>query len=366
MRVFAVTSYGRHTPMTGGRMRRDHLLSGLAELGHEVDRLTLEGRPGAATGVRSVRAALDRSVVARVREADVVLLADVFTAPLAPSVRRTKRPMVLDLCDSPYRLLADAPRRTAADRASYLSQRAQLVPVMHGLAPMVDRLTYISEDDSRVDLRIVPRLPEHTLVPNGIAPELFELPLDGAQGDGYVGWAADWSYAPNRESLSWFAREVVPLLPPAVMDRFLLFGPQDPLRSLGLVGGRLRYGGFAPTLAGLYEGAAVLVAPVLRGAGMKNKVLEPLAAGRPVLTTPEGVKGLPAHVTECVDVADAEPMAFAKAVIRALETPLSPERAAQRRASVSRWTWRGATAAMESALVAAMENRPSRGTARCG
>src|SRR5688500_7959833 len=137
MRFFAVTSYGSHSPMTGGRLRREQLLSGLVERGHSVDRLTLAARPGPATGLRSVLAAVDRSVAARIARADVVLLADVFTAPLALRVRRAGVPVVLDLCDSPYRLVGEAPRRTIGQRVGHLASRAQLVPVMHGLVPLV-------------------------------------------------------------------------------------------------------------------------------------------------------------------------------------------------------------------------------------
>src|SRR4051794_25476664 len=38
LRIIALTSYGEHTAMTGGRLRRDNLLSALAARGHHVAR----------------------------------------------------------------------------------------------------------------------------------------------------------------------------------------------------------------------------------------------------------------------------------------------------------------------------------------
>ncbi|MBM7808016.1 glycosyltransferase involved in cell wall biosynthesis [Geodermatophilus bullaregiensis] len=359
VRIFAATSYGSHTPMTGGRLRREHLLAGLAGRGHSVDRLTLDARPGPASGTRSLVAAVDLRIAGRIRRADVVLLADVFTAPLVPAVRHAGVPVLLDLCDSPYRLLAEAPRDTPARWAVQVFASAQLLAVMHGLVPMVGRLTYISELDAQVDRRTVRRLPPHSLVHNGIAAELFEVPLD-VDDRGYIGWAADWDYPPNQDALRWFAREVATVLPESVLDRVRLFGPRDPLPSLGRARGRLRYAGFVPSLSTLYRGAALLIAPTLWGAGMKNKVLEPLAAGRPVLTTPAGVEGVPVHIASVVDVAEADPRTFARAMEAAVQAAPSPGQAARRRESVRPLTWPSAVEAMESALRAVAEERLDR------
>jgi glycosyltransferase involved in cell wall biosynthesis len=50
--------------------------------------------------------------------------------------------------------------------------------------------------------------------------------------------------------------------------------------------------GFVPDLATLYERAAVTVAPILGGSGVRMKLLEAFQNGVPVITTPEGARGL--------------------------------------------------------------------------
>ena len=54
------------------------------------------------------------------------------------------------------------------------------------------------------------------------------------------------------------------------------------------------------------HGLHVLVYPVERGSGMKVKTLEALAAGVPVVTTPEGAEGVPPSDGVLVAIEDAE------------------------------------------------------------
>lgn len=64
-------------------------------------------------------------------------------------------------------------------------------------------------------------------------------------------------------------------------------------------------------------GARVLVNPVLTGSGVQLKMLDMLMTDRPIVTTTQGTRGLPAEVVALLQVADA-PQAFADAVCFAL------------------------------------------------
>jgi glycosyltransferase involved in cell wall biosynthesis len=66
-------------------------------------------------------------------------------------------------------------------------------------------------------------------------------------------------------------------------------------------------------------GAKVLVNPVMTGSGVQVKMLDMLMTDRPIVTTTQGIRGLPAEVAGLLQVADA-PQAFADAVRRALES----------------------------------------------
>ena len=68
------------------------------------------------------------------------------------------------------------------------------------------------------------------------------------------------------------------------------------------------------------SGAAVVVAPLVSGSGIKNKVLEAMAMARPIVATPLAVEGLAATPDRDVVVADG-PAAFAAAVLGLLDDP---------------------------------------------
>lgn len=356
LRIFACTSYGPHTALTGGRLRRDNVLAALAGRGHEINRLDLPARPGVRSAIAAGKLSLTAEFRRRVRAADIVLMGDVFCMPMMPILSLTGRPTVVDLVDSPYRLVAAAPRGTAAERASALAQSAQLVAVMQVLLPMADAVTYISEEDREVDSARVRRLPPVTIVPNGVHTKLFDVRLTVPPADGYLAWLADWTYAPNRESFVWFAREVAPRLPDTVLARVRLFGTGDP-RTARLCGERVQrlveHAGFVDPLSAVYEGARAIVAPVVRGAGVNNKVLEPLAAGRPVVTTTVGTRGLSAAISERLRVG-ATGDALAAQILNLLIDTYTVADAEFARAAVRSLSWDAAGRAMEAALVGAL------------
>jgi len=65
------------------------------------------------------------------------------------------------------------------------------------------------------------------------------------------------------------------------------------------------------------HGAAVLVNPVMTGSGVQVKMLDMLMTDRPIVTTTQGTRGLPAEVAALLQVAD-NASAFADAVCAAL------------------------------------------------
>jgi glycosyltransferase involved in cell wall biosynthesis len=355
LKIFACTSYGPHTALTGGRLRRDNLLDGLAKRGHEIDRLNVPGRPGISSALAAGRAALTADVRQRARAADVVLLGDVFCLPMMPVLARTGRPTVVELVDSPYRLVGAAPRRTPAERALALFESAQLIPVMQVLLPMADAVTYISAEDSEADRAKVRRLPPVSVVPNGIQSSLSERPLTTPPDDGYLAWLADWNYPPNRESYEWFVEEVAPRLSDDVLERVRTFGAGDP-RSAG--GGDvrweraralMRHAGFVESLPAVYEEARGVIAPVVRGAGVNNKVLEPLAAGRAVVTTAVGTRGLPPEIRAHLRVAETGDE-FVAQMRGLLDSPGTTAEAERGRDAVKLLSWDAAAEKMEDVL----------------
>ena len=96
-------------------------------------------------------------------------------------------------------------------------------------------------------------------------------------------------------SLRWFLHSVLPRIRRRVAMSSVEIVGRDPLPSLravaaGVPGVELL--GYVPDLRPHLARASVYVAPLLLGSGIKNRVLEALAMGKPVVATPLGIQGL--------------------------------------------------------------------------
>jgi polysaccharide biosynthesis protein PslH len=115
----------------------------------------------------------------------------------------------------------------------------------------------------------------------------------------------------------WLARGILPLLRARRRDvRLFLVGdrpPEDLEETDGLV-----VTGVVPDLAPYYARAAVAVAPLRLGGGMRVKVVEALASGKPVVATPLAVSGLAVEDGEQVLLAETDEE-FAECIARLLD-----------------------------------------------
>ena len=71
--------------------------------------------------------------------------------------------------------------------------------------------------------------------------------------------------------------------------------------------------------------ATLAVTPPAVARGVQNKILEALAAGVPILTTPRVAKGLPVGAAQHVFVAERETEAFCPALLKLTGNPLALE-----------------------------------------
>ncbi|PID80697.1 hypothetical protein CSA17_06335 [bacterium DOLJORAL78_65_58] len=88
--------------------------------------------------------------------------------------------------------------------------------------------------------------------------------------------------------------------------------------------------GFVEDLGPLFRTSRLFVAPLPEGGGIKIKILEALARGIPVLTTPVGAEGI-AGAADGVMTITAADRTFADAILDALDDPQAEERAARAR-----------------------------------
>ena len=235
--------------------------------------------------------------------------------------------------------LVDLRRPQRWHAAAYsLIQWAKLVRYEKKLCETADGVVAVSSVDRDELARLAPDRPlAPVLVPNGIdldayAPHALQpwgepsttSPKVGGRGV-HLPAAADvpkmvftgkMDYRPNVDAVLWFADKVLPLiLAQAPTARFQIVGmsPHPRLERLR-ANPAIQITGAVAEIQPYIHGAAVYVAPLRVGGGTRFKVLEALASGKPVVSTPLGVEGLGVRDQQEVLIGDT-PETFARHVI---------------------------------------------------
>ena len=157
--------------------------------------------------------------------------------------------------------------------------------------------------------------PRVALIPVGVDMSALR-PAPEQPGPPRVLFTGTMSYPPNHEGAVWLARDVWPLVRARMPVARLDIVGRDPAPSVTALDGRngVFVAGFVPSMAPFFEAAQVAVAPILTGAGIRVKIIEAMAAGRPVVSTSLGCEGLGVKPGGPVLVAD-DPQRFAEAIL---------------------------------------------------
>jgi glycosyltransferase involved in cell wall biosynthesis len=132
----------------------------------------------------------------------------------------------------------------------------------------------------------------------------------------------NFTHPPNVDAALWMARDIMPCLRQACPGvRLRLVGSYPPAEVRALLAADVEVTGWVPEIEPHLEQATVVVAPIRIGGGMRVKVLQAMALGRPVVTTPRGAEGLEAAGGRPPLLVASQPHDFATAIARLLATP---------------------------------------------
>ena len=179
---------------------------------------------------------------------------------------------------------------------------------------------------------------DKTLLQNeGEMPPLYLLPITlpvcprpAIPRDRNCLFIGGFGHAPNLDGLRWFCKEIWPRVRTAVPEATLtVIGSHVPpeVEAFAQLPG-VTVLGFVPDTTPYLERAALSVAPLRFGAGMKGKVIEAMAHALPVVTTTIGAQGLNVTSKRELSLADT-PEAFAQAVAELLHNPRCAEQMGQ-------------------------------------
>lgn len=184
-----------------------------------------------------------------------------------------------------------------------------------------DRVQVFSRRDAEAVGSLAPEVADRVRVdPFGL---VMPSPCDPRREvPGTVLFVGNFAHPPNRDAALWLAREIMPgVRARSPAARLRIVGTAPPPQVLALAGPDVEVVADAPSVRPHLEAAAVVLAPVRTGGGMRMKVLQAMAAAKAVVTTARGAEGYDGFGEDPpLRVAD-EPDAIAAATAELLENP---------------------------------------------
>jgi glycosyltransferase involved in cell wall biosynthesis len=170
-----------------------------------------------------------------------------------------------------------------------------------------------------------------TVISNGVDWKFFQTVADGTEEPVLI-FTGVMDYSPNVSAMVDFCKSIFPLIRRQIPDAQLLIvgrNPSSEILSLEKKSGGISVTGSVVDIRPYMSRAKVFICPLKSGAGIKNKILEAWASGKPVVATSLSCEGI--DVSQGKDVVIADSISdFADSVVRLLQNRDMRERIAQK------------------------------------
>lgn len=258
--------------------------------------------------------------------ADIVHFEGTFVAPYLKQVRQAfdlqvpkpapLPPLVLRAHNVEHTIWQMLAQRTANPlKKWYLQQLAQrLARFEQQELPRFDAIAAITEQDAarlrqlgcQAPIAAIPASFDFSALPPAAAPPRPRTV--------FIIGSLNWQ--PNLEGLAWFLREVWPQAHAELPELELHVAgshPPAPLTARPQGQDKVFIHGFVESAPAFMQQYELMLVPLLSGGGMRVKVVEGLALGKPILSTTLGAEGIATHDGENILLRDA-PAAWLQAL----------------------------------------------------
>jgi glycosyltransferase involved in cell wall biosynthesis len=191
------------------------------------------------------------------------------------------------------------------------------------LASQIDILIPISKFDETC-FRELGFNKSSVTIPTGLSIENYPLTQLPSEPSIFFIGALDW--LPNQEGLKWFLENIFPQLLSQLPNlKFHVAGRNAPAAFEKFLNHpNISYHGEVKDALVFIRSYRVMVVPLLSGSGIRIKIIEGMALGRPVVTTSAGIEGIEIDGDKNVAVED-DPYRFSDQIVKLLSDPREAE-----------------------------------------
>jgi glycosyltransferase involved in cell wall biosynthesis len=169
----------------------------------------------------------------------------------------------------------------------------QLISYYKKKLSQIDTFITISPQEQEIVKRLFPGT-HSQVIKYGIPLE--EYPFFSSPPSVFTaGFLGNYQHTPNAESLKWFLGSVLPVLKQAIPDLNVLIGGRNiptSMRNAFPGDSSLVWAENVSPLSDFYKRISVFINPIVSGRGLRTKLIEAAAFGRPIISTGLGAEGL--------------------------------------------------------------------------
>ena len=210
----------------------------------------------------NVKIPSDIEAVLKDKSYDRILVSTFTVSPCFLTYAKINSAVIYYLCDSAFHMVSQ-----------YLNFKIKLITLFltykERKALQLTTAAYLGQDE-------IDHLPKRYQAQAMIIPFHIKLNENLFDKDGFVTFAGDFSFAPNRQALN----KIIELAQD-IDIQFKLFGSNFPTDVE--LPSNVSFLGYAESIIDLYKGARALIYPVQYGTGVKNKVIEAMSYGIPII-----------------------------------------------------------------------------------
>ena len=182
---------------------------------------------------------------------------------------------------------------------------------------LFEKTIYVSEGDAAVHEGLKEKI---VVLPNGVDLDYFK-PMETEEDCHSLIFTGHMSFNPNVQAVLYFRKEILPLVRKAFQEiKFYVVGAEPTKEILELNGkDGIIVTGFVDDVRPYLAKATIFVSPMVNGSGIKNKILQALAMGKPVVSTTLGAEAIEYIKDKDFMIVD-QPVQFAQALVNLLKS----------------------------------------------